>query len=94
MGNIVGAIIIKQVPGPVFYSILGSLLVLTAIATCWLKKPHTEMADEEPKSFWENIKSTLRVCVSNKMLCIMTMLIFSGTSIAFWSGMLTPIMVN
>ena len=44
-------------------------------------------------SFCETLCSTIKLIFTKKMMLINMMLIFSGVSIAFWSGMLTPIMV-
>ena len=55
--------------------------------------PESTYDKEEKQTFCEEITTTLKLIFTKKMMLINLLLIFSGISIAFWSGMLTPIMV-
>ena len=50
-----------------------------------------ETVDE--KSFVDNLKYTLKLCVSKQMLWLYLPMFWSGASIAYFNGMLIPIMV-
>ena len=88
---------IKAVPGVAFYAILGCIMVIVAISSCFLRKPHNENLEQEEehkKGALQSLVDTVKVSFSRKMAFILPMLIYSGVSIAFWSGMLSPICVK
>jgi len=41
----------------------------------------------------EHVKSTLRLAKSRGMLIFVPQLLWTGTSIAYWSSFLTPVMI-
>ena len=48
---------------------------------------------EKKPTFWRETVNTVKLVFTPKMLLMDAQLLYSGTSIAFWSGMLTPIMI-
>ncbi len=48
---------------------------------------------QEETGFWALVKSTLRFMKMKRMMLINPQLFWTGVSIAFWSGILTPIIV-
>jgi hypothetical protein len=58
-----------------------------------IKEAESAKANETtPTTFVEDINATLTMLFSRKMLHFWPQLIWTGTSIAYWSGLLTPIM--
>jgi hypothetical protein len=73
------------------------VLFLLVFVICCIGKPKPvtdddEEEEEDNRSFCELLVSTLRVMVSKKMWSLLPLIVYSGTSISIWSGMLTPFM--
>ena len=51
-----------------------------------------ETAEEEEKPFKENLKYTIRLCFNKKIAWILFQMYWSAASIAYFNGMLIPIM--
>ena len=49
------------------------------------------MREEEELSFKEDVQATFRLLVSKRMAFMIPQIIWSGVSIAYWSGLLSPI---
>jgi len=52
-----------------------------------------EEGGEKEIGFWGLVKSTLRYMKMKRMMFINPQLFWTGVSIAFWSGILTPIII-
>lgn len=52
-----------------------------------------ELRKDKP-TFYNDIKKTMKMLVSNRMRLFLPQTVWTGASIAFWSGMLTPIMTK
>lgn len=56
-----------------------------------MKADRMKTIKEEEPTFKEDVKDTVRIMFSKRMAFMMPQIIWSGTSIAYWSGLLTPI---
>ena len=78
-----------------FFTLMSAIAIVAVILMGFMRKPykHECKSEDGPKlSFLNNIKKTLLILFSKKMLRFWPQCLWSGGSIAFWSGMLTPIM--
>ena len=76
IGNLTGAIMIKQTMGPPFFIILSCAEILFFMLFCFIRMPtkireaeHDTLEDSEPTEekepkFLDNLKYTLKFCVS------------------------------
>lgn len=70
---------------------VGSLLLFTCVK---IPKKSTEVvSEEEDQSSWEVIKGTVNLIGTKKMMLLNGELLWSGSSIAYWSAILTPILL-
>ena len=42
-------------------------------------------------SLLDSIKSTLKIAGNRKMIAIIPLIVYTGTSIAYWAGMIAPL---
>lgn len=99
-GNLTGALIITKASGPSFFLIMGIIMLISVIGFYFLKHPHKfEVVEsgseniEEPQTFTEMIQSTLVLLWKPKMMMMNLQLMFTGISISYWSGIITPIVI-
>lgn len=100
-GNLIGSIIITKVTGPSFFLYMGILMLVGAFLFIFQKKPNPLLNEkgeidtekEEEPTFMELSKNTIKLMFSSKMMRFNLQIFFTGISIAFWSGILTPIMI-
>jgi MFS family permease len=95
VGNAIGGAIIESVTGWEFFALMGFGMVLFAfiIVCCIVGTPEPtgeEPEEEDNRGFCELLMATLKLLVSKKMSLLLPIIMYSGTSIAVWSGLLTP----
>jgi len=89
---------IKHTMGPSFFITLSIAEAIFICLFAFLKMPvkirdtEEEEPEEEQKPFIENLKSTMKLLVSPKMVWLAGVFYWSGASIAYFNGMLIPIM--
>lgn len=95
VGNPVAGYVVDKVHGPLFFLIMGAsmVIVLLVITTFFFEEPEKSQATENEQSFLETLKDTIILIVDKRMLMYHPLAIYTGISIAIWSGILTPIMV-
>ena len=107
VGNWIGSILILKTSGPIFFLIMGGIMIFALFGFLIIKKPRIyeeEMSvdqitdirssvNEEKETFLQVTMNVLKLMVSKKMMLLNMQLIWTGASIAYWSGILTPIMV-
>ena len=101
VGNFIGAEIIVITSGPEFFIIMWLIMMVAVIGFYFIKIPKEPEGNDfgsiklqvKTPTFFEELCTTSKLIFNRKMLIIDLQLLYSGTSIAFWSGMLIPIMV-
>jgi predicted MFS family arabinose efflux permease len=108
IGNAIGGYIITKANGPVFFIIMFGIMLLAVLGFCFVILPpkqihvdldqmklmNTNYKDDSavPPSMLTEMKDTIALICTKKMMYLNMQLLWSGTSIAFWSAMLIPIM--
>ena len=99
-GNWIGSIIILKTSGPIFFLIMWLIMISSLFAFCYVIIPeldNEQLSNEFEKMAEESsttlIKNTFKIAGSYRMLFMNPQLLWTGISIAFWSAMLTPIMI-
>ena len=110
-GNFAGAIIITRASGPIFFLIMGLIMLLSVTGYIFVKHPKEDEIkfvknddneeeqlvvghhQEHQESFMQILKNTITLIFTPKMTKCNMQLIFTGVSIAYWSGMITPIII-
>lgn len=102
VGNFIGAYIIEDLSGPTFFLLMGILMWVPSLAFFLIRYPEQLEPSEAPstpsdlqekKSFLQVVIETLKLIPNRKMMFMNLQFIWTGISIAYFSGNLTPIMV-
>lgn len=108
IGNAIGGYIITKANGPVFFIIMFGIMLVAVLGFCFVilppKQSHVDLDQMKlmdtnykddsavPPSMLSEMKDTIALICTKKMMYLNMQLLWSGTSIAFWSAMLIPIM--
>jgi predicted MFS family arabinose efflux permease len=96
VGNLVGSILILKTSGPSFFLIMGLIMFVGMTGFCFLKKiskdDDVKNNQVEPVSFKEGVGNVFRLMIDKKMLHLTLYLLWSGCSIAYWQGIIPPIL--
>lgn len=107
-GNWIGSYLILQTSGPVFFIIMGIIMIIGQTGFLGLQKPksiepvnqqqqelleHDDVETDQEESFMQVVKNVWKLTFRKKMMLVNLQSIWSGGSIAFWSSALATVLV-
>jgi len=94
VGNLIGGELLTKVSGAQFFLIMGLAMVAASLFFACLRDPTPiEPVEADESTFWQTIVDTWRITISGKMRLVNASNAMTGLSIAFFVGLLIPIMV-